>query len=442
MTHPPLTPRDPQSPWRWWVCGVLMLATLLNYMDRQVLPQIGTELEGPYGLTDARYGEVAGNFALAFAVGSVFFGFVADRTGPRLLYPVVLVGWSAAGLATPLLANPGVTTHFERDGEPGSGPFYWLLLCRTVLGFFEAGHWPCALLTARQILTAKDRPLGNGLLQSGASLGAVLVPVYVLVVRKLGGGWEVVFWTIGAAGLLWVPVWLALVRRGDLDHPPAPPADEDDFLPPRPGFRWGPFVRVYLTLFVIILGISVSWQFIREWFPRYLKKSQGFSDDAADLIVPLYYISAELGCFAFGVLVRWLVAGGRTVHSARVTGYTVFALITAAAGLAPVVGGGWLGVGCIVLAGAGILGLHPCYYALAQELPGRHMAFLSGILAAAGWFVVGAVQKAMGRHIDAVSKYDPAGSYDVGFVLAGLAPLAGLVALLLLWRPNEAIARG
>jgi ACS family hexuronate transporter-like MFS transporter len=408
-----------------------MLATLLNYMDRQVLPQIGTELEGPYGLDDARYGEVAGNFALAFAAGSVFFGFVADRVGPRLLYPVVLVGWSAAGLATPLLANPAVTDHFERPGEPGSGPFYWLLLCRTVLGFFEAGHWPCALLTARQILTAKDRPLGNGLLQSGASLGAILVPVYVLVVRKLGGGWEVVFWTIGAAGLLWVPLWLALVRRGDLDHPPAP-ADEHA---PAPAFRWGPFLRVYLTLFVIILGISVSWQFIREWLPRYLKKSQGFSDDAADLIVPVYYVSAELGCLAFGMLVRRLVAGGRPVHSARVTGYAVFALVAAAAALAPVVGGGWLGVGCIVLAGAGILGLHPCYYALAQELPARHMAFLSGILAAAGWFVVGTVQKAMGRHIDAVGRYDPAGSYDVGFVLAGLAPLAGLVALLLLWRP-------
>jgi ACS family hexuronate transporter-like MFS transporter len=432
--------------WKWWVCGVLMLATLLNYMDRQVLPQIATELKDQYGLTDARYGQVAGNFAIAFAMGSIVFGFIADRIGPRLLYPVVLVGWSVAGLATPLMRNPAVTMHVASADDPGSGPFYWLLLCRTVLGFFEAGHWPCALLTARQILTAKDRPLGNGLLQSGASLGAILVPLYVLLVRNLGGSWEVAFWTIGGIGLLWVPLWFALVRRGDLDRPAEPPvahpptpvahAPGSNPLAHPPGSN--PlllFLRIYLTLFVIILGISVSWQFIREWLPKYLRESAGFSANTVDLIVPVYYISAELGCFAFGFFVRWLVMRGREVHSARIIGYAVFAVITAAAAVAPYVGGGWTGVVLIILAGAGILGLHPCYYALAQELPTRHMAFLSGLLAAAGWFVVGEVQKAMGQHIQTT------GSYAVGFVLAGLAPVAGLLALLLLWRPTRTPVR-
>ena len=39
----------------------------------------------------------------------------------------------------------------------------------------------------------------------------------------------------------------------------------------------------------------------------------------------------------------------------------------------------------VMLVGAGILGLHPIYYALGQELPAKHMAFLSGSLAASGW---------------------------------------------------------
>ena len=84
----------------------MMFATLLNYMDRQVLPQIATELKDTYGIDDARYGTVGRNFAWAFALGSIFFGFIADRIGPRLLYPVVLVGWSVAGLATPLMRDP------------------------------------------------------------------------------------------------------------------------------------------------------------------------------------------------------------------------------------------------------------------------------------------------------------------------------------------------
>ncbi|MFO0822258.1 MAG: MFS transporter [Gemmataceae bacterium] len=327
-THHSALGTQHSSPWRWWVCGILMFATLLNYMDRQVLPQIGTELKDTYQLDDARYGIVSRNFAWAFATGAICFGLIADRVGPRLLYPLVLIGWSVAGLATPLMARPEYSSLVEDPAQPGSGPYYWLLYCRTLLGFFEAGHWPCALLTARQVLTAKDRPLGNGLLQSGASLGAVLVPPYIALVRHLGGGWEIAFWTIGGIGLLWVPVWLLLIRRGDLDHPAEAPIAKVPDAPSQP-YGIGRFFRVYLTLFTIILGINVSWQFIREWLPKYMKESQGFSADVTDFIVPAYYISAELGCFGFGLFVRYLVGRGREVHSARVMGYAVFATITA-----------------------------------------------------------------------------------------------------------------
>jgi ACS family hexuronate transporter-like MFS transporter len=406
----------------------MMFATLLNYMDRQVLPQIGTELRDTYDIHAERYGLVAGHFARAFALGSIFFGLIADRIGPRMLYPFVLIGWSAAGLATPLMTDPAWTARFEDPNVPGSGPFEWLLLCRTALGFFEAGHWPCALLTARQILAAKDRSLGNGILQSGASLGAILVPLYIMAVRKFGGGWEVAFWTIGGIGLLWVPMWLLLVRRGDLDHAVEPTAFEATDKP----FDRGRFIRIYTTLFAIILGISVSWQFIREWFPKYLKESQGYSADEADVIVPLYFISAEIGCLVAGLFIRFLVARGRPVHSARVIGYATFALVTAAAAAAPFAGRD-LGTAMLILAGAGILALHPYYYAFVQELPAKHMALLSGALAAVSWFVVALVQEEMGRHIQAT------GRYDVGLILAGLAPLVGLVALFLLWRRDDTV---
>ena len=35
----------PQSSWRWWVCGALLLATFLNYMDRQALSETATEMK-------------------------------------------------------------------------------------------------------------------------------------------------------------------------------------------------------------------------------------------------------------------------------------------------------------------------------------------------------------------------------------------------------------
>ena len=111
---------------------------------------------------------------------------------PEIILPSTFVGLLAA--FEPCFHAPSYRT------------FRWLVACRTVLVLFEAGHWPCALITARQILTAAERPFGNGLLQSGASAGAVLTPLYALLVRSLGGGWEVVFWTIGLGGLFPRPV--------------------------------------------------------------------------------------------------------------------------------------------------------------------------------------------------------------------------------------------
>ena len=420
--------------WRWWVCGVLLLATLLNYMDRQALPQTATELKQRYGLSDSRYGLVERNFSWAFAVGSILFGYLADRFGPRLLYPLVLAGWSLAGLATPLLAYEPWMLLWADPDDPSRGAFRWLLICRTALGLFEAGHWPCALITVRRILSERDRPLGNGILQSGASLGAVLIPLYVLGIRHLGGDWPMVFWTIGAAGLLWVPLWMSLVRsvglRPDRSSTVGEAAGRDDSrrIPalPTSGGRW---VMPLLCLGIVVCCLNVSWQFLRAWLPKYLKESQGFSADAADVAVAGYYIAADIGCLLSGVVVRMLTTRGWAVAAARRLGFILFAGLTLLAAVTRWSGGGWSAVLLLWLAGAGILGLHPYYYALVQELPQRFLGLGSGFLAALAWFLAGTVQEHLGQHIDAT------GSYDLGLTIAGLAPLLATAAVLWLWRP-------
>lgn len=427
MDHHKSTAINLKSQWKWLVCGALLLATLLNYMDRQALSETATELKARYDLDDARYGDIERGFSYAFAAGSVLFGFLADRFGPHRLYPVVLVGWSLAGIATTFAASPDVVQRFAEPGDPGAGTFRWLLLCRTVLGLFEAGHWPCALITARQILTPAERPFGNGLLQSGASAGAVLTPLYVLLVRSLGGGWPVVFWTVGCLGLLWVPVWFALVRKGDLDKP----VGAKNAAPGEPFDAVG-FARRFVVLAVVVTCLGLSWQFVRAWLPKYLKEFRHYTPEASAWAVALYYIAADAGCILAGFAVKLLAARARSVHTARVLVFALWCGLTALAALVPFIGGGfWVLVPVLMLVGAGILGLHPIYYALAQELPAKHMGLLSGILAAMTWVTVGTAQGAIGAHIKET------GSYAPGFVLAGLAPLAALVVMIVLWKPSK-----
>jgi ACS family hexuronate transporter-like MFS transporter len=192
---------------------------------------------------------------------------------------------------------------------------------------------------------------------------------------------------------------------------------------------------MFVVLAIVVTCLGVSWQFIRAWLPKFLKESHGYEAEESAAAVAAYYIAADVGCIIAGFAVKWLAGRGRGVHASRILVYAGWAGLTALAATVP-----WLGrepmvlVPVLMLVGAGILGLHPIYYALAQELPAKHMGVLSGILAAMTWVTVGTIQGVIGSHIKET------GNYDAGFILAGLAPLAGLVAIIVLWRPRTSTA--
>jgi MFS transporter, ACS family, hexuronate transporter len=415
--------------WPWAVCGVLLVATMLNYMDRQALAVTLPALKHEFDLAEGRVGMVEGCFGFAFAFGAVFFGWLADRVGPRFLYPAVLTGWSLAGIATALAGQPWITSGLQTpEDSPGTGVFRWLLICRIVLGMCEAGHWPCALLTVRAILHPKDWTFGNGILQSGASIGAVLVPLYVEAAERAGQSWEFPFWSIGVAGLAWVPLWFWLVGRRGLS---LPKVDQTTFTPTGPSNQ---LARRLIVLAIIVATLTISWQFLRAWLALFLQDHHGYTKEATRGLMSGYFIAADVGCVLSGLLVTQLVARGWQIHASRLTGYVLFTLLTGCGALVPFVGDGWLMILLLFTAGAGILGLHPYYYALTQELSLKRMGVLSGALAAGGWIVSSLSQIFLGRHIE-VTK-----NYELGLVLVGLAPAIGLVALLLLWPKKSAEA--
>ena len=407
------------------MCGALLLATMLNYMDRQTLSLTATQLKSEINLNDGRYGALEEWFSYSFAAGGIFFGFLADRIGPRLLYPLVLTGWSLAGIASPLASWPSVAEWFSTPQDPELGQFRWLFACRVFLGFCEAGHWPCALLTARDILTERDRPLGNSILQSGASLGAILTPLVVQAIRAMGFPWQAPFLMIGIAGLAWVPLWFVLLRSKNINSNPTSIGDKTTPLPSSP-LHWPRFLYQLLTLGTVIVTISLAWQFQRAWLPKYLKEFHHYSESAANYFTSIYYIVADIGCIFFGAVVSLLTARQVSIQWARVVSFVGCTALVALSVLVPTLEKGPLLLFILVLVGAGSLGAHPQYYALVQELPPRHMGMLSGILSAASWLVVGRMQGAIGQHIRQT------GSYDLPLLATGLAPIAAL-ALLVPW---------
>ena len=92
--------KSPLRAWQWWVSGLLLLATMLNYMDRQALANLSVRITDELALSQERYGDLELAFGWAFAAGSLCFGILADRLPVRWLYPAVVIGWSTVGVLT------------------------------------------------------------------------------------------------------------------------------------------------------------------------------------------------------------------------------------------------------------------------------------------------------------------------------------------------------
>lgn len=411
----------------WWLSGLLLFATLLNYMDRQALGELSTLLKSPdvINLDDGRYGKLERSFSWAFALGSVTFGFLVDRFGPKHLYPLALLGWSLSGCACGLANQDFVAGLLDRPGETaGYGAYSWLFLCRTSLGFFEAGHWPCALVTLRNVMSEKDRPFGNSILQSGASMGAAATPFLIRGLSAANVSWPATFLCIGLVGLFWLPAWYSLAAKADL-RPSRKRLDAAEPIVP------GRLAMQLLMLTGLVVSMALTWQFIRAWLPKFLKENQHypelFGPNSAQVVVTAYYIVADIGCllagFAATVLSRKL---DMRIERARFVSFVICTACAFLAVFATSVPPGWLQVTILLLVGAGTLGLHPMYYAAVQELPRNHMGLLGGALSAGTWFIVGNMQGMIGQHIKETN------DYTLGMVIAGTAPLVGLACLAVL----------
>ncbi len=421
------------SPWRWWVCGLLFLATVLNYMDRVALNQTAARIKVAFGLNDRAYGLLESGFSAAFAVGTLFTGWLVDRVNVRRVYPAAVLGWSAAGFLT------------------GFASEYWTLFaCRVLLGLFEAGNWPCGVRTVRQIMPPAERSFGSALFQSGTAIGAIVTPVIVLLcvrwadpneshrnatLAATGGvltpvvgfptdAWQVPFRVIGAIGIVWVLLWLFTVPRRALE--PLPDSSANASSPFRDVFR----DRRYWVLVAVILGVNTSWHTFRVWLPLFLQSELKYSEGEMTWLTTAYYLTADVGSWTVGFLVLMVGRRGGNIHTARLlcfVGCTGLVLVSAALPWLPA---GWITAAGLLVFGFGALGLFPTYFALSQEVSGRHQGKVTGTLGFINAMYLAGMFWVQGGLNDANKTYLPVLS------TAWVAPAVALVVLLLFWRRN------
>lgn len=148
---------------RWWVIGLIALATIINYIDRQSLgvlwPEIAVDLY-PDKTEDQRkeiFAIISVIFVFSYAFGQAIFGKIFDWIGTRLGFALSIGLWS---IATAL--------HAFAVGLLSFGVF------RAILGVAEAGNWPGATKANAEWFPIKERAFAQGLFNSGAAIGGII----------------------------------------------------------------------------------------------------------------------------------------------------------------------------------------------------------------------------------------------------------------------------
>jgi MFS transporter, ACS family, hexuronate transporter len=396
--------------WRWWICGLLLLASAINYMDRQTLANVATRITTEFGLKQEQYGNLEFAFGYAFAAGSLIFGILADKFSLRWFYPAILALWSVAGLATGLVRS-----------------YEGLLLCRTFLGLFEAGHWPCAVKVTQLLLEPKDRSMGNSVLQSGTSIGAIITPLIMtrLLTEQISS-WRPAFVIVGLTGFLWIIIWFAFIRKGDLEAN----SDGGDARRVTESFWSSILTRRMLIIVIVIALINTAWQLIRAWLPKFMIEGRGFTESYTLYFNSLFYVATDVGCIGAGFLTLWFFRRKFTVISSRKLAFLICALLSSLTIFLPLLPKGLLLLGVLLLVGAGALGVFPIYHAFTQDVSRHHQGKVTGLAGVAAWSL-SPIHKLYGRLIDQTH------SFDLGLVLAGCLPLIAFFVLWLFWRETK-----
>jgi MFS transporter, ACS family, hexuronate transporter len=308
-----------------------------------------------------------------------------------------------------------------------------MMFCRGLLGFFEAGHWPCALIVTQSILASGQRVMGNSILQSGASLGAICTPIIIRFIvgdQTAEDAWRMPFLVIGSVGVLWVILWLRVVRPADLSRPVSTSSAADGSTNSEGAFDWlWDLVRDrrFWALVLMVVAINTSWQLVRAWLPKFLQQGRGYSEAESLYFNSVYFVATDVGCIAAGLLGLWIARQGVSVHRSRVIVFLICSLLAAMTGVAAWLPNGWWLLATLLCVAGGTLGVFPCYYSFTQELSITRMGRVTGVLSFLGWLASSPMQKLFGKIVD------ERGSFDLVIGVLGFFPLLGLVAFLILW---------
>jgi MFS transporter, ACS family, D-galactonate transporter len=296
---------------RFFILALVTVGTAINYLDRTVLGIAAPLMSKELGLNDAVMGIVFSAFSWTYAAAQIPGGIFLDRFGTRLTYFLSATFWSIFTLLQ------GFVTGLSS-----------LLVFRLGLGVFEAPCFPANSRILSIWFPQQERARATGVYSVGQYFGlAFLSPLFFWLTATFG--WRVLFFGVGAIGIIFGMVWFHYYRDphqsksvgpAELSHIEA--GGGLGYKGEATRFSWR---NVALLLsHRQIVGASIgqfagnsTLVFFLTWFPTYLATARHMTLTSAGFMAFLPYIFASLGVLAGGDLSDKLLKLTKSANIAR-----------------------------------------------------------------------------------------------------------------------------
>lgn len=264
---------------RWTILALLLLISIITYIDRVNISVTARQMIPALGLTNVQMGQIFSAFVLGYALFQIPGGRLGDRWGPRRVLTLAVVWWS---LFTAMTALAPASFLAGVLGIWGS-----LMIVRFLIGVGEAAALPNFNRTVANWCGPQERGLGIAITISGIGIGSALTPPITAWIM-VNYGWQAAFYWAGGLGVLIALLWFWLATDRPDEHPRvnageaalirghAPVPSEPEAAAPVP---WKAFARTssvwWLVLSYTCFGY-VAYVYL-SWFYLYLVEVRNFS---------------------------------------------------------------------------------------------------------------------------------------------------------------------
>ncbi|PVU82232.1 MFS transporter [Cellulomonas sp. WB94] len=399
---------------RYWMLGWLLLAGILNYMDRSSVSIAAPHMIKELGLTKTDIGLMGAVFSWTYAFCQLPVGYLIDKIGARRMYFTAVGLWS---IATSLMALGQTMTHF--------------LSFRFLLGIGESPNSPnCSKITTAWF-PREERGQAAGIWDSGSKWGSAFAPP-ILTLLSLSMGWRAMFLVIGLAGLVLAAAFWAFYRAPEDSKRLSDEeyrhilAGRDDVTKPKAKLPWIKFFT-YRQTWGMMLGFFSSiwiWNIFITFLPLFLQDTLGVSIAKTGWIAAIPYLAAAISAIYAGRITLMLVRrhGKTAIESKKAI------LVWGCLGLGvllfivPFMHNLVFAIITLCLALGLVAAIQAQSWALTSDIvPDTHAAQFGGIMNFGGYFGGALAPVLTGIVVDRT------GSYTPSFLVAGVIAALGAV---------------